>query len=70
MKAHDITDLTHEGLFELFGDFVHECPEVVPTIRRFAYESRPAGVRDGCKIRMPKTSGKNGFHLRFGQRAS
>jgi hypothetical protein len=68
MKACDIHDLTHEGLFEIFGDFLHETPEVVDAIRGFAYESRPAGDLDGCKVRMPTSSNATKFKLRFGQR--
>lgn len=70
MKAQQISDLTHEGLFDIFGDFLHEVPEVVNALRQFAYQSRPASVPDGCKIRIPQISVKGGFHLRFGERSS
>jgi hypothetical protein len=61
------SDLSHEGLYEIFGDFLHEVPEVVPSIRHITYESRPSVTSGGFKIRLPNSS-RSRLHARFGKR--
>lgn len=46
-----IKDLSDEGLVRVFGDAMHEMPELYEAIRRFELKSRPAVTSSGFKMK-------------------
>ncbi len=45
-----IKDLSDEGLVRVFGDAMHEMPELYDAIRLFEMQNRPAVTSGGFKM--------------------
>ncbi len=67
-----LPNLSHKDLFEIFGDFIYECPEVVPALRTMEIKHRSQHLEkngvNGANVRMPTNLGKSSFKLSFGNR--
>ncbi len=55
-----IKDLSDEGLVRVFGDAMHEMPELYEAIRRFELKNRPAVTSGGFNMRSDSISVQRG----------
>lgn len=55
-----IKDLSDEGLVRVFGDAMHEMPELYEAIRRFELKNRPAVASGGFKMKADWVSVQRG----------
>lgn len=64
-----IHDLSDEGLVRVFGDVMHEMPELYDAIRLFELKNRPAAVPGGFVVKSDAISVQRGggmLRLRIG----